>query len=83
MADASLTQAPSTHLGASTLAVHLSDDLAGLARIGDRVLVTGSGRLHGGAPGLMASGAHLPLTLGMLVGTASARQRAGPAVCGC
>ena len=57
-ADAPMAPAPSTQLGGSTLAVHLSDDLAGRARVGERVLISGSGRFLGGAPGLMAPGAH-------------------------
>lgn len=66
-ADAPMAPAPSTQLGGSTLAVHLSDDLAGRARVGERVLISGSGRFLGGAPGLMAPGAHLALTQGILV----------------
>ncbi|KAL4448489.1 hypothetical protein ABPG75_005708 [Micractinium tetrahymenae] len=63
--DVPLASAPSTQLGGSTMVVHLADDLAGRAHIGDRVLATGSGRFYGGAAGLMAPGAHLPLTLGI------------------
>lgn len=32
--------------------------------MGDRLLVTGGAGFHGGAPAVLAPGAHLPLTLG-------------------
>ncbi|KAL4438185.1 hypothetical protein ABPG77_010546 [Micractinium sp. CCAP 211/92] len=66
-ADGPLAAAPSTQLGRSTLAVHLCDDLAGRARMGDRVLTTGSCRFYGGTSGLMAPGTQLPLTQGILI----------------
>lgn len=70
-ADGPLAAAPSTQLGRSTLAVHLCDDLAGRARMGDRVLTTGSCRFYGGTSGLMAPGTQLPLTQGFLVSAVS------------
>jgi len=57
----------SAQLGSSVLAVHLTDDLCGRVRVGDRVLATGWGQYYGGSAALMTPQAHLPLMLGVQV----------------